>query len=245
MVEIEQAAIPAHVAIIMDGNGRWAQRRSLPRVMGHRKGVAALKTAVRFAKRRGIKTLTVYAFSTENWARPAEEVQFLMNLMHETFFKEIDELEKEGVKVVLVGDRGSLSAGVQQLWERAEARTAGNSALTLNVAFNYGSRTEIVTAARRLAAKAAAGELDPEAIDDALFAQHLYTSHCPDPDLLIRTGGELRLSNFLLWQSAYTEIYVTETLWPDFGEEEFEAALKAYAGRERRFGRVPQKGSEG
>lgn len=243
MVETEHAPIPAHVAIIMDGNGRWAQRRALPRVMGHRKGVAALKNAVRFAKRRGISTLTVYAFSTENWARPADEVHFLMDLMYETFFREIDELVQEGVRVVLVGDRESLSPEVQHLWDQAEARTKGNSALILNVAFNYGGRREIVNAARRLAAKVAAGELEPEEIDDALFAQHLYTSHSPDPDLLIRTGGELRLSNFLLWQSAYTEIYVTNTLWPDFDDQEFDAALAAYAGRERRFGRVPQKGS--
>lgn len=243
MVEIQQAPTPAHVAIIMDGNGRWAQRRGLPRVMGHRKGVAALKNAVRFAKKRGISTLTVYAFSTENWARPAEEVQFLMDLMHKVFFEEIGELEREGVRVHMIGDRTSLSPSVQALWNEAETRTKGNSSLHLNVAFNYGGRREIVAAARALAAKAAAGEIDPDAIDDQLFAQHLYTSHSPDPDLLIRTGGDLRLSNFLLWQSAYTELYITETLWPDFDDNEFEAALQAYGRRDRRFGRVPQKGS--
>ena len=244
-MEMEQhAPIPSHVAIIMDGNGRWAQKRSLPRFMGHRKGVAALKNAVRFCKHRGIATLTVYAFSTENWARPEEEVNYLMRLMHETFFTEIDELDREGVRVVLVGDRSSLSPSILALWDRAETKTAGNTALVLNVAFNYGSRNEIVSAARKLAAKAASGELNPDAIDDILFAQHLYTSHSPDPDLLIRTGGELRLSNFLLWQAAYTEIYVTDTLWPDFDDQEFEAALSAYARRERRVGRVPQKGQK-
>jgi undecaprenyl diphosphate synthase len=244
LVELESSQVPSHVAIIMDGNGRWAQKRRLPRFMGHRQGVTALKNAVRFCKNRGIGTLTVYAFSTENWARPAEEVSYLMTLMHETFFKEIDELEREGVRVVLVGDRTSLSPAILELWDRAEARTAHNNALILNVAFNYGGRNEIVAAARQLAAKAARGEIDPEAIDDAIFSKHLYTSHSPDPDLLIRTGGELRLSNFLLWQSAYTEIYVTNTLWPDFDEQEFDAALQSFARRERRFGRVPKKGTE-
>jgi len=244
LVETEHLLIPSHVAIIMDGNGRWAQKRSLPRFLGHRKGVAALKKAVRFCKNCGISTLTVYAFSTENWARPTEEVSFLMDLMHQTFFNEIDELEQEGVRVILVGDRSSLSPSIQELWDRAERRTAHNDTLILNVAFNYGGRNEIVSAARQLAVKVADGEIEPEDIDDIEFAQHLYTRHSPDPDLLIRTGGELRLSNFLLWQSAYTEIFVTDTLWPDFDEQEFEAALRAFAARERRFGRVPQKGSE-
>ena len=238
-MEMEQhAPIPSHVAIIMDGNGRWAQKRSLPRFMGHRKGVAALKNAVRFCKHRGIATLTVYAFSTENWARPEEEVNYLMRLMHETFFTEIDELDREGVRVVLVGDRSSLSPSILALWDRAETKTAGNTALVLNVAFNYGSRNEIVSAARKLAAKAASGELNPDAIDDILFAQHLYTSHSPDPDLLIRTGGELRLSNFLLWESAYAELGFYEALWPDWGADEIQTICRDYGQRVRKFGGV-------
>jgi undecaprenyl diphosphate synthase len=233
--------LPAHVAIIMDGNGRWARRRALPRYFGHREGVKALKTAVRYAAERGIPTLTVYAFSTENWRRPREEVDFLLDLMYKTFAQEIEELHKEGVRVRLVGDRTSLSQEIQAVWARAEQITAQNTRLTLNVAFNYGGRAELTKAARELASQVARGELAAEEITEERLASQLYTWPSPDPDLVIRTGGEQRLSNFLLWQAAYSELYVTDVLWPDFGEKEFEQALQDYLSRERRFGQVSAK----
>jgi undecaprenyl diphosphate synthase len=233
--------LPAHVAIIMDGNGRWARRRALPRYFGHREGVKALKTAVRYAAERGIPTLTVYAFSTENWRRPREEVDFLLDLMYKTFAQEIEELHKEGVRVRLVGDRTSLSQDIQAVWARAEQITAQNTRLTLNVAFNYGGRAELTRAARELASQVARGELAAEEITEERLASQLYTWPSPDPDLVIRTGGEQRLSNFLLWQAAYSELYVTDVLWPDFGEKEFEQALQDYLSRERRFGQVSAK----
>ena len=233
--------LPAHVAIIMDGNGRWARRRALPRYFGHREGVKALKTAVRYAAERGIPTLTVYAFSTENWRRPREEVDFLLDLMYKTFAQEIEELHKEGVRVRLVGDRTSLSQEIQAVWARAEQITAQNTRLTLNVAFNYGGRAELARAARELASQVASGELAAEEITEERLASQLYTWPSPDPDLVIRTGGEQRLSNFLLWQAAYSELYVTDVLWPDFGEKEFEQALQDYLSRERRFGQVSAK----
>jgi undecaprenyl diphosphate synthase len=233
--------LPAHVAIIMDGNGRWARRRALPRYFGHREGVKALKTAVRYAAERGIPTLTVYAFSTENWRRPREEVDFLLDLMYKTFAQEIEELHKEGVRVRLVGDRTSLSQEIQAVWARAEQITAQNTRLTLNVAFNYGGRAELTRAARELASQVARGELAAEEITEERLASQLYTWPSPDPDLVIRTGGEQRLSNFLLWQAAYSELYVTDVLWPDFGEKEFEQALQDYLSRERRFGQVSAK----
>ena len=233
--------LPAHVAIIMDGNGRWARRRALPRYFGHREGVKALKTAVRYAAERGIPTLTVYAFSTENWRRPREEVDFLLDLMYKTFAQEIEELHKEGVRVRLVGDRTSLSQEIQAVWARAEQITAQNTRLTLNVAFNYGGRAELTRAARELASQVASGELAAEEITEERLASQLYTWPSPDPDLVIRTGGEQRLSNFLLWQAAYSELYVTDVLWPDFGEKEFEQALQDYLSRERRFGQVSAK----
>jgi undecaprenyl diphosphate synthase len=233
--------LPAHVAIIMDGNGRWARRRALPRYFGHREGVKALKTAVRYAAERGIPTLTVYAFSTENWRRPREEVDFLLDLMYKTFAQEIEELHKEGVRVRLVGDRTSLSQEIQAVWARAEQITAQNTRLTLNVAFNYGGRAELTRAARELASQVARGELAAEEITEERLASQLYTWPSPDPDLVIRTGGEQRLSNFLLWQAAYSELYVTDVLWPDFGKKEFEQALQDYLSRERRFGQVSAK----
>ena len=212
-----------------------------PRYFGHREGVKALKTAVRFAAERGIPTLTVYAFSTENWRRPREEVDFLLDLMYKTFAQEIEELHKEGVRVRLVGDRTSLSQEIQAVWARAEQITAQNTRLTLNVAFNYGGRAELTRAARELASQVARGELAAEEITEERLASQLYTWPSPDPDLVIRTGGEQRLSNFLLWQAAYSELYVTDVLWPDFGEKEFEQALQDYLSRERRFGQVSAK----
>ena len=241
MAKNQQYCIPSHVAIIMDGNGRWAQKRAMPRFVGHRQGLAALKRIVRYASERGIETLTVYAFSTENWQRPQEEVNYLVNLIHETFSKEIGELHREGVRIVLVGDRSTLSSDILRVWDRAERITAANQGMTLNIAFNYGGRTEIVNAVKNIVTKALAGSISIDDINAELISEELYTSHSPDPDLLIRTGGEQRLSNFLLWQSAYTEIYVTTTLWPDFDEKDFDKALDSYSQRERRFGKVPAK----
>lgn len=241
MARSEQNKLPSHVAIIMDGNGRWARRRGLPRFLGHQQGVKALKKAVRFASDQGIQSLTVYAFSTENWQRPKEEVSFLLDLMHKTFVEEIDELHQEGVRIVLVGDRSNLSADILQLWQNAEGLTQDNAGLTLNVAFNYGGRQELLHVAKVLAQRAAVGDLDPAQIDESMVNDLLYTKGSPDPDLIIRTGGEQRLSNFLLWQSAYSELYVTDVLWPDFNEEHFASALDDFGQRERRFGRVGKK----
>lgn len=230
--------LPAHVAIIMDGNGRWASRRAMPRFLGHRQGVKALKTAVRYASNQGIQALTVYAFSTENWTRPREEVSFLMDLMYKTFVQEIDELQEEGVRIRLVGDRSSLTQEIANLWERAEELTKTNQGLALNVAFNYGGRDEIVAVVKQLAYQVSSGELSMDDVTEDAVTKLLYTYPTPDPDLIIRTGGEMRLSNFLLWQAAYSEFYVTDVLWPDFGERDFERALQDYANRERRFGQV-------
>ncbi|MFY9526530.1 MAG: isoprenyl transferase [Limnochordia bacterium] len=241
MARSEQNKLPSHVAIIMDGNGRWARRRGLPRFLGHQQGVKALKKAVRFASDQGIQSLTVYAFSTENWQRPKEEVSFLLDLMHKTFVEEIDELHQEGVRIVLVGDRSNLSGDILQLWQNAEGLTQDNTGLTLNVAFNYGGRQELLHVAKVLAQRAAVGDLDPAQIDESMVNDLLYTKGSPDPDLIIRTGGEQRLSNFLLWQSAYSELYVTDVLWPDFNEEHFASALDDFGQRERRFGRVGKK----
>jgi undecaprenyl diphosphate synthase len=196
---------------------------------------------VRFASDQGIQSLTVYAFSTENWQRPKEEVSFLLDLMHKTFVEEIDELHQEGVRIVLVGDRSNLSADILQLWQNAEGLTQDNTGLTLNVAFNYGGRQELLHVAKVLAQRAAVGDLDPAQIDESMVNDLLYTKGSPDPDLIIRTGGEQRLSNFLLWQSAYSELYVTDVLWPDFNEEHFASALDDFGQRERRFGRVGKK----
>lgn len=225
----------------MDGNGRWASRRAMPRFMGHRQGVKALKTAVRYASNQGIAALTVYAFSTENWRRPREEVDFLLDLMYRTFVQEIEELQREGVRIRLVGDRANLSAEILKIWNKAEELTAANQGLNLNVAFNYGGRQELVQAAQRLAQQVSQGDISLEDITEESITSLLYTWPTPDPDLIIRTGGELRLSNFLLWQAAYSEFYVTDVLWPDFGERDFEQALQNYSKRERRFGQVSVK----
>jgi undecaprenyl diphosphate synthase len=240
-VKREASSVPAHVAIIMDGNGRWAKRRALPRYLGHREGAKGLKRAVRYAANRGIGTLTVYAFSTENWNRPKEEVDFLLDLMYKAFVQEIEELKREGARVRMVGDRESLSEDIRAMWIKAEEVTADNRRLTLNVAFNYGGRAELTRAVRELAAQALRGEISPEEITQDHLARHLFTWPSPDPDLIIRTGGEKRLSNFLLWQAAYSELYVTDVLWPDFDEEEFEKAIQDYLKRERRFGQVSAK----
>ena len=235
---LDAARLPGHVAVIMDGNGRWARRRGLPRVMGHREGVEALKRTLRLCSDWGIGALTAYAFSTENWNRPGEEVGFLMTLFERVLARELEGLEREQVRIRFLGDLSPLPAGLQELIATATARTAGNTGIHFNVCTNYGSRAELVAAARRLAERAARGELDPARIDQELFAAELHTAGEADPDLLIRTSGEQRLSNFLLWQLAYAELHITEVLWPDFDEQALRRALLDYQGRQRRFGGV-------
>lgn len=233
---IDPARLPQHVAIIMDGNGRWAQNRGSARTQGHRAGVENLRNIVRASVAIGIPMLTVFAFSTENWERPAEEVAFLMKLLEEVLAREAEELHQNGVRIRVIGARAGLPEQTLRAIEEVERRTAGNTRLALNVAWNYGGRADIVQAVRRIAALVAAGDLDPEAIDEKLFTNFLYTAGMPDPDLVIRTGGEYRISNFLLWQSAYAELYVSGVYWPDFDEAHYREAIIAYQGRERRFG---------
>ncbi|HEX2728914.1 MAG TPA: polyprenyl diphosphate synthase [Rubrobacteraceae bacterium] len=225
---------PRHVAIIMDGNGRWAQRRWLPRAAGHRAGVSVLTPLLEAAGEAGVKTLTLYAFSTENWARPVDEVDTLMSLFLETARKKVPELNERGARLRFLGRRGHLPESVQAAMREAEELTAHNDRLDVYIALNYGGRSEIVDAARRIVADG----LSPEEVDEATFARYLYAPEVPEVDLLIRTSGELRISNFLLWQIAYAEFYITDTLWPDFSREEFFRAIESYASRSRRRGGV-------
>ncbi len=233
-----QASIPRHVAIIMDGNGRWAQQHGRERCYGHMQGVEPVRSAIRAAVRCGVEVLTLYAFSTENWGRPAQEVEALMELLCRCVIEETPELIRQGVRIRVIGERSAFSSEVQRHLLRAEELTAAGDRLTLVLALNYSSRSEIARSARRLAEKVAAGELGCGQIDEQAVAAALDTAAWPDPDLVIRTSGECRLSNFLLWQAAYAELYFTPVLWPDFTEEEFDRALEAYAARERRFGLV-------
>ncbi len=230
--------VPAHVAIIMDGNGRWAAARGLPRFEGHRRGVEALRRTVRAAIDLGVSWLTVYSFSSENWARPADEVGGLMSLLRLFIRNDLADLHANNVRVRVIGDRAGLPPDIAPLIVEAEETTRANTGLTLMVAFNYGGRQEIVAVARALAAEAAAGRLDPQAIDERMFAARLWTQDAPDPDLVIRTSGEERLSNFLPWQAAYSEFVFTPILWPDFDGHALKQALDAFARRERRFGGV-------
>ena len=234
--KLDKSRLPYHVAIIMDGNGRWAQERNLPRSVGHRTGMESLRTVVKLCSQLGIKILTVYAFSTENWKRPQEEVSVLMGVLYEYIKKELDELNREQVQVRVIGRLKELPARAQQEIKRAVELTANNNKLIFNIALNYGGRAEIVDAVRKLASLAIEGKIDPEEITEELMQQYLYTADLPDPDLLIRPAGEKRISNFLLWQIAYTEFYFTEVYWPDFREEDFLKALDAYQNRKRRFG---------
>lgn len=229
---------PAHVAIIMDGNGRWAQMRGLPRQEGHRRGLEALRVAVRNASDLGIRFLTLYSFSTENWRRPKAEVSFLLGLLRRFVENDLSDLHASNVRVRVIGNRVDLTPDLRALIEHAEHKTAGNSGLTLVVAFNYGSRDEITRAARALALDVAAGRLRAEQIDDAALAARLDTHDLPEPDLVIRTSGETRISNFLLWQAAYAEFVFSPVLWPDFDRKALEDALAAFHRRERRFGGV-------
>ena len=239
--ELQADQLPVHVAVIMDGNGRWARQRGLPRVMGHRQGVEALKRTLRLCSDWGIGALTAYAFSTENWSRPGEEVSFLMTLFEQVLARELEALQKEQVRIRFLGDLAPLPQKLQALITEATERSAANSGIHFNVCTNYGSRQELVQAARALAAQVQRGELDPEAIDENALAAQLHTAGQPDPDLLIRTSGEQRLSNFLLWQLAYAELHVTDVLWPDFDAAALTQALVDFQGRQRRFGGVQEE----
>lgn len=232
----DAGSVPRHVAVIMDGNGRWAAKRGLPRVAGHRAGAEAVRETLRAAVKFGVEVLTLYAFSSENWRRSEEEVSDLKGLLGFYLERELGELDREGVRLRLIGDHTAFGSDLVARLERAVEKTAHNSRLTLVVALNYGARSEIAGAARHLASKAAAGELDPAEIDEARIGGELMTRDLPELDLLIRTSGEKRLSNFLLWQAAYAELLFTDTLWPDFDEASFRAALDEFAGRQRRFG---------
>jgi undecaprenyl diphosphate synthase len=232
-------AIPRHVAIIMDGNGRWARERMLPRPFGHRSGMKAVREVVEGALEAGIEVLSLFAFSQENWQRPPVEIDALMSLLEEYIQREADELEGQGVRVRVLGDIDRLTPAARSAVDRVTSQTAHNSKLTLNLFISYGSRAEMVRAARRIAEEVQAGTLSPEQVDEAAFAERLYTADCPDPDLLIRTSGEQRISNFLLWQLAYTELFISPVLWPDFGRTNLYEAILDYQNRDRRFGRVP------
>jgi undecaprenyl diphosphate synthase len=232
------SSIPKHVAIIMDGNGRWAQKHHLPRLSGHEAGRKSVKEVVQAAIHHGIRYLTLYAFSVENWQRPREEVQGLMGLLRGVLREELKEMGKQGIRLRMIGRKQDLPEAVREELEVAMEDTKGNTKLDLILALSYGSRVEITEAVQAVAREVKAGVLDPEAISEKTVSDHLYTREIPDPDLLIRTSGEMRISNFMLWQISYAEIHVTPVLWPDFGKKEFELALADYAARERRFGGV-------
>jgi undecaprenyl diphosphate synthase len=238
MQNLSSSAPPApnHVAIIMDGNGRWAKSRGLPRIAGHRRGAEAVRRTVKAAVELGIRYLTLFGFSSENWKRPADEILDLMGLLRHYIRGEVAELHRQGVRFRVIGDRTKLPADIVTLIDNAEALTRENQQLDLAVALSYGGRAEIALATRRIAAEVKAGRLELDAVDEACFPRFLLTDGIPDPDLLIRTSGEQRISNFLLWQSAYAELVFTSTLWPDFAKADLEGALRDYHGRERRYG---------
>lgn len=243
MQNAQQSNAPRHVAIIMDGNGRWAKARGMPRGFGHRKGVEAVREAVRSAREFGISYLTLYAFSSENWRRPVEEVSDLMGLLKLFIKRDLAELHSADVRIRVIGEREHLAGDILQLLLEAEETTRNNKGLVLVIAFNYGARDEIARACRRIAADVAAGRLDPDSINAEMVDARLDTAGIPDPDLIIRTSGEVRLSNFLLWQAAYSELVFLPDLWPDFDREAFRRALETYAARSRRFGGIepPEK----
>lgn len=238
---LDRSALPRHLAVIMDGNGRWAKSKGWRRVRGHEEGAESVRVVVRTCRKLGIQALTLYAFSEENWARPKAEVEALMRLLGRFLKSERQEMMERGIRLMASGSIERLPKGTRQLLGQIMADTAGGEHMVLNLALSYGGRQELVRAARRLAARAAAGELPPEQIDEAALEGELYTAGLPQVDLLIRTSGELRVSNFLLWQIAYAEFYFTDTYWPDFREEELAKALLAYANRERRFGQTGEQ----
>ena len=232
----DTASPPRHVAIIMDGNGRWAKARGLPRLAGHQRGAAAVRSVVESCEEMGIAHLTLYAFSSENWKRPVSEVNDLMGLLRLYIERELESLHRNGVRLTFIGDHAPLSADIQTIITNAESRTRDNTGLRLIIAINYGGRAEIVGAVRRVAAAAVAGSLNPDEVDESCFRGFFETDDIPDPDLVIRTSGEQRLSNFLLWQVAYSELVFLDTLWPDFTKEHLAAAVREFQGRERRYG---------
>lgn len=235
---MNSSALPTHVAIIMDGNGRWAKKHKWARVKGHERGADVVRTIVRTSREIGIRYLTLYAFSTENWQRPANEVAALMKLLKKFLIAEEPEIVDNNIRLQAIGQIERLPSEVKSQLDRVMARTVKNDGMTLNLALSYGSRTELTRMARLLAQKAVDGEISPEVISEEIISDHLYTAGMPDPDLLIRTSGEMRISNFLLWQIAYAELFITPTLWPDFGRQEYLSILEAYQQRDRRFGRV-------
>ncbi|MBO5518286.1 MAG: isoprenyl transferase [Firmicutes bacterium] len=230
--------VPEHIAIIMDGNGRWAKEKGMVRLKGHQAGMESLREIVRACSDKGVKVLTVYAFSTENWKRPIDEVSGIFALLVRYVAKELKELNANNVQIRMLGDIDPLPADAKKAAQQAVDSTKDNTGLVFCIAINYGGRAEIVRAAKALAKQAAEGQLDPGSIDEAMFASQLYTADLPDPDLIIRTGGEMRLSNFLTWQSAYSELYVTDTYWPDFTPDKLKEAIEAFNGRDRRYGGI-------
>jgi undecaprenyl diphosphate synthase len=229
-------SVPQHIAIIMDGNGRWAKARGLPRIAGHRRGAEAARRAVTAAAELGVTYLTLFGFSSENWKRPFTEIDDLMALLRHYLRAEIAELHRNGVRLKVIGDLGRLAPDITNMIEHAEAMTRDNSRITLTIALSYGGRAEIVAAVRAIAAQVADGSLAADSVDENCLARHLFTADTPDPDLLIRTSGEQRISNFLLWQCAYSELVFTQTLWPDFAKRDLEQAIDEFCGRERRYG---------
>jgi len=236
------AKVPRHVAIIMDGNGRWAKERGFPRSVGHFHGAEALRRVIRAAPDYRVETLTVYGFSLENWLRPLAEIKDLMELLRQYLRSEIDEMREQGVRFRAIGERARLPQDIQDLIEDAEQQTAANTRLTLQIALSYGGRQEIANATRLLAKQAAAGLIDPESIDETVIGEHLFTAQVRDPDLIIRTSGEQRLSNFLLWQSAYSEFVFLDKYWPDFSRQDLAAAIEEFLQRDRRFGAAVSSG---
>lgn len=236
--EIDRNRLPKHIAIIMDGNGRWAAKRALPRFVGHKAGMETLREVLRASNDMGIKILTVYAFSTENWNRPTEEVSYLMNLLIEYMRKEIDELNKNNVKVQILGDLSPLPTITREEIEKAISLTRNNTGIVFNIALNYGGRAELITACKHIATELKDGKIDVDDINEDLISKSLFTAGGYDPDLVIRTSGEKRLSNFLLWQCAYSELVFTDVMWPDFGKKELEKAILEYQSRDRRFGLI-------
>jgi len=241
MKEIDTDKLPQHIAIIMDGNGRWAERHAMGRVLGHRKGAESVRVVVRSCRRIGISFLTLYAFSMENWLRPKAEVRALLTLLKEYLVNEVQEMMDQNIRLTAIGNLDSLGAPVLMKLRETIERTAGNQGMVLNLALSYGGRDEIATAAGRMVSDSLAGKIKPADVTKELFQRYLYTRALPDPDLLIRTGGEYRISNFLLWQMAYTEFYFTDILWPDFREPDLMEAIAEYQQRERRFGRTSEQ----
>ena len=235
---IKKGNLPKHIAIIMDGKGRWARKRGLPRIAGHRAGVKTVKRIVEAAAGLKISILTLFTFSTENWQRPREEVSAIMNLLYETTKRELSELEKNNVKLITTGNIEELSSTRKEILKKAIQRTKDNTGLILNLALNYSGRSEILDAVKKISADVCSGVIKPEDLDEGLFSSYLYTKRLPDPDLLIRTSGEMRISNFMLWQTSYTELYVTPVLWPDFSDDDFYQAIWIYQNRQRRFGKI-------